>query len=117
MSAVKNTDHLNQGEGGGGTTKANGSPLSPVKDVKKQGPTGDHLSPNKPATRPTGSQYTPSDWLVPGTDKTSVRQGGTTKGHDRVSPTAGKSKSGSKDKQHPNVTVKKIGASGTYLGK
>jgi len=118
MSQVKKTGpQFDQGEGGAGKTKSNGSHLSPAKDVVKQGPTGDHKTPYKPATRPTGSHLTPSDWLVPGSDKTSVRQGGTVKGHDRVNPNAGKSKSGSKNAQHPNVKAKDGGASGTYLGK
>ena len=104
MSQVKKTGpQFDQGEGGAGSAKGNGSHLEPASDVVQQGPTGDHMTPYKPATRPTGSHLEPSDWLVPGSDKTSVRGGGTKAGHTRENTNAGKSNSGSKNAQHPNV--------------
>ena len=107
MSQVKkDRPQHKQGEGGAGKTKANGSHLDPASDVVAQGPTGDHLTPLNPSTRPTGS-HLDQGWNVPGSDKTSDKQGGTVRGHDRSNPNAGKSKSGSKDAQHPNVKTKK----------
>lgn len=126
MSNISKSPARDQGAGesaGGsdGTTKANGSHTSVAQDVTMQGTTGSHLDQSKSggavAQRKAGSHLTPSAHYVPGSDKTSDKQGGSPGGHDRVSPTAGKSKSGSKNAQHPNVTVKKIGASGTYLGR
>lgn len=115
MSQVKkNRPQHQQGVGGAPTAKGNGSQHDPMPEAKTQGPSGDHLTPNKPMTRPTGSHLEPG-WNVPGTDKTSDKQGGTVRGHSRDNPTAGKSKSGSKDSQHPNVTTKRKGASGSYL--
>ena len=121
MSNIRSQGNLDQGEGGAAKTKGNGSPTSVAKDVTKQGTTGSHLDQSKSGgalpPKSNGSNLEPSDWLVPGSDKTSVRGGGTPGGHDRISPTAGKGKSGSKDAQHPNVDAKNGGASGTYLGK
>ena len=124
MSNIRSQGNLDQGEGDGGggyRTKSNGSHLDVAKDVVMQGSTGDHLGQGRSGgantTRPSGSNLVPSDWNVPSSDGTSVRGGGTVRGHGREDVTAGKSKSGSKNAQHPNVTVKKIGASGTYLGK
>ncbi len=126
MSNIRKSDALDQGVGdsaGGsdGTTKASGSHRDVAPDVRMQGTTGSHLdqgaSGGAQAQRKTGSNLTPSDWLVPGSDSTSDKQGGTPGGHDRISPTAGKSKSGSKNAQHPNVNAKDGGASGTYLGR
>jgi len=121
MSNIKSRGNLDQGVGGAPKTKGNGKHTEPASGVKKQGTTGSRFDQSKSGgampTKANGSHLEPSDWLVPGTDKTSDKQGGTPGGHDRVSPTAGKSKSGSKDAQHPNVTVKHIGASGRYLKK
>jgi len=99
MSQVKKTGpQLDQGEGGGGATKANGSHLSPASDVANRG-TGSHLEPFNVTTRSTGSKFDNS-LNVPGSDKTSDKQGGTVKGHDRAQPAKS---SGSKFDQHPNV--------------
>jgi hypothetical protein len=103
MSQVKKTGpQFEQGPWGAGTSKPNGSHTSPAKDVVKQGPTGDHMTPLNPATDPSGSHLEPGPNL-PGADMTSVKGGGGVLGHDRANPNAGKSKSGSKDAQHPNV--------------
>ena len=107
MSNIKHSPALDQGVGesaGGsdGTTKAIGSHTEVASDVKRRGPTGDHMSPYKPSTRASGSHMEPGP-NVPGTDKSAQRGGGNVGGSDRISPTAGKSKSGSKDAQHPNV--------------
>ncbi len=98
MSQVKKTGpQFDQGEGGGGSAKANGSPLSPAGDVKNRG-TGSHLEPHNVTTRPTGSHLDPH---VPGSDMTSQRGGGTNReGSDRFK---GSKSSGSKEQQHPNV--------------
>ncbi len=100
MSQVKKTGpQFDQGEGGGGQTKANGSPLSPAGDVKNRG-TGSKLDPFNITTRPTGSKFDQGP-NVPGSDKTSQRGGGTNReGSDR---TKGSKSSGSKFDQHPNV--------------
>ncbi len=103
MSQVKKTGpQFDQGEWGAHSSKSNGSHTDPASDVKKQGPTGDHMSPYKVAQRPTGSHLDQS-WNVPGSDKTPVRGGGGVKGHSRENTNAGKSKSGSKNAQNPNV--------------
>ena len=114
MSQVKKTGPaLEQGVWGGGRTKANGSHLTPASDVTKQGPTGDHMDQyrgNAKSQKSTGSQLSAAH-QVPSSDSTSV--GGSISGHSR-NKVAGKS-SGSKNTQNPNVTVKKIGPSGSYL--
>lgn len=100
MSQVKKTGpQFDQGEWGAGKTKSNGSHLEPAGDVKKQGKTGSHLEPYNITTQPNGSHLDPGP-NVPGTDKTSVRGGGTVAGHDR---TTGSKSSGTKEQQHPNV--------------
>ncbi len=100
MSQVKKTGpQFDQGEGGGGQTKANGSPLSPAGDVKNRG-TGSHLEPFNVTTRSNGSHLDPGP-NVPGSDMTSQRGGGTNReGSDR---TKGSKSSGSPKQQHPNV--------------
>jgi hypothetical protein len=115
MSQVKKTGpQFDQGEGGAGSTKSNGSHLSPASDVVRQGPTGDHMTPLKPATRPTGNAQDGKSWNIPSSDKTAVRGGGGIGGHSR-DPVA--KRSGSKNAQNPNVNTKNRGPSGTYLGK
>ena len=101
MSGIANKDATSQGPWGGGKSKNNGSHRDVAKDVRKRGPSGDHLSPYKPATRPNGDHLSPGPNL-PGSDKTAQRGGGGVRGADRVNPNAGKSKSGSKNAQHPN---------------
>ena len=96
MSQVKTSGpQFDQGEGGGGSTKSNGSPLDPAKDWKKRGPTGAPEAPYKPGTRSTSVGTD-----VPAGPKTSVRGGGGIGGHSR--DPAAKS-SGSDKAQHPNV--------------
>ena len=103
MSQVKKTGpQFDQGEGRARNPKANGSHMEVAGDVKRRGPTGSHLDPYKVAQRPTGSHLDQS-WNVPGSDKTAVRGGGSVAGHSREDTNAGKSKSGSKNAQHPNV--------------
>ncbi len=95
MSQVKTSGpQFDQGEGGGGSTKSNGSPLSPAKDVVK-GPSGSPTDQYPISTRPTtvGAD-------VPAGPKTAVRGGGGIGGHSR--DPAAKS-SGSDKAQHPNV--------------
>lgn len=102
--AKDNKAQYQQGEGRAHSSKSVGSHTDPT------GPTGagsskasgDHLAQGEGgarSTRPGGSNTTPHPAL---TDQTSVRGGGTRRGHDRTNPTAGKSKSGSKFSQHPN---------------
>ena len=96
MSQVKkNGPQFDQGAGGGGLTKANGSPLDPAKDWKKQGKTGDPKAPFRPSTRPTSEGAD-----VPAGPKTSDRGGGGIGGHSRD---PGPKSSGSDKAQHPNV--------------
>ena len=96
MSQVQTTGpQFDQGEGRAGSTKSNGSHLSPAKDVVKQGPTGAPEAPYKPGTRSTSVGTD-----VPAGPKTSVRGGGGIGGHSR--DPAAKS-SGSDKAQHPNV--------------
>ncbi len=117
MSQVKKSAvYLDQGEGGGGRTKANGSHTTPASDVTKRGPTGSPTDQYRGFRGPkaNGSQYVGGN-NVPSSDLTSVRGGGGINGHSR-NKVAGKS-SGSKNAQNPNVNAKDGGASGTYLGK
>ena len=112
-------EHLNQGSGdggGGSRTRTTGSQTKQgPTGTGTKGPSGDHLSSNFVKPRANGSPYVGGP-NVPGSDKTNERSGGGLKGHDRIDPTLGKH-DGTNLRQHPNVTVKKIGASGTYLGK
>ncbi len=100
MSQVKKTGpQFDQGEGGGGSTKASGSHLEPAGDVKSQGPTGSHLEPYNITTRSNGSHLDPGP-NVPGANSSSTRGGGSVSGHpDQM----GSKSSGSKEQQHPNV--------------
>ncbi len=118
MSQVKKTGpQFDQGGWGAGSTKANGSHLTPASDVTKQGPTG---SPNeqyrgfKTRSSAGGAATGAPVKNVPSSPQTAVRGGGGINGHSR--DPAPKS-SGSKNQQHPNVNAKNGGASGTYLGK
>jgi hypothetical protein len=96
MSQVKKTGpQFDQGEGGAGSTKGNGSHREVAGDVKRRGPTGDPKSPLNPAQRPT--TVGPS---VPKGPQTAVRGGGGIDGHSR-DPVA--KRSGSKNEQNPNV--------------
>lgn len=106
MAKLAHTDHLNQGEGRAVRTRKNGSHLDPASSTGafKQKSSGSHLDQGEGGAKPRaanagGSHLTPHPAL---SDKTSVRGGGTRRGHDRTNPTAGKSKSGSKFSQHPN---------------
>ncbi len=101
MSQVKKTGpQFDQGEGGGGATKASGSHTEPAGDVKRRGSTGAKLAPHNITTRATGSKFDQGP-NVPGSDQTAQRGGGTNReGSDR---TKGSKSSGSKFDQHPNV--------------
>lgn len=104
MSFAHN-DHLKQGEGRSRSSKSSGS-------HREQGPTGagrskssgSHMDQGEGrarSSRASGS-HLDSGPNVPGSDSTAVRGGGGRHGHDRTNPSAGKSKSGSKNAQHPN---------------
>lgn len=111
-------NNLEQGEGGVTRKKASGSHLDPTGEggVKRtQGPTdskkGGKISPVVPANRGlSGSHLSPHPKA---TDKTTERGGGTVKGHDRISPTAGKS--GSASEQHPSLQGRRKQPVANYL--
>lgn len=101
---AKDKAQYQQGEGRAHSSKSSGSHTDPTgpTGANKSKASGDHLAQGEGgarSTRPGGSNTTPHPAL---TDMTSVRGGGTKRGHDRTNPTAGKSKSGSKFAQHPN---------------
>ena len=97
-SALAHTDHLEQGEGGAGKTRNNGSHLDPsgsAEGAVRKGPSiaakGGAIPANVPGPKNvSGSHLTPHPAE---TDKTADRQGGTVRGHDRVNPNAGKAHS------------------------
>ena len=101
MSQVKKTGpQFDQGEGGGGATKASGSHTEPAGDVSMRGKTGSKFLSFNITTRSTGSKFDQGP-NVSGSDSTSQRGGGTNReGSDR---TKGSKSSGSKFQQHPNV--------------
>ena len=101
MSNMKSGPQFEQGEGRARSSKRSGSHLDQgTHGAKKKGPSGSHLLPEFTITdKSGGSHLDPHPAL---TDKTSVRGGGGVTGHDRTNPNAGKSKSGSKNAQHPN---------------
>lgn len=103
-----NTDHLKQGEGRSRKTRKSGSHTAqgPWGASKKKA-SGSHLQQGEGGAKPrgdSGSHLTPHPAL---TDKTSDKQGGTKRGHDRTNPNAGKRKAGNHLAQHPNVKTKK----------
>ncbi len=114
MSQIKKRPNQDQGPWSAWATKKAGSHRDPQKEAKVQGPSGSKNDPYKPGTKANGSHLDPGPNL-PGSDKTAQRGGGGVKGADRINPKAGKSKSGSKNAQHPNVDKKNGGASGSYL--
>ncbi len=95
---MANTQHLDQGEGGGGRSKKSGSHLDATGEGgAKQGPgpktsaKGGAISANvKGPKNISGSHLVPQPAE---TDKTADKQGGTVRGHDRVNPNAGKAHS------------------------
>jgi len=107
MPKYAHEDHLKQGEGRAIGAKGSGSHLDPKGEGRLRGgrkASGSHLDQGEGGAKPRaansgGSHLEPHPAL---SDKTSVRGGGTRRGHDRTNPNAGKSKSGSKFAQHPN---------------
>jgi hypothetical protein len=103
MSQIKDRGQYSQGEGGAGKKKSNGSKFDQYKGFGA-GPSGSKDTPYKPATKSSGSK----DSADVSADLSGTgRGGGTIKGHSRDNPAAGKSKSGSKFTQHPNVKTRK----------
>lgn len=88
-------------------TKKSGDHLSPTGEGgAKKGPSISQRGGSIPANV-KGSSRGSSDHLTPQRSdvagpRTPQRGGHDRVGHDRVNPTAGKAKSGSKDAQHPN---------------
>lgn len=100
MSNLKSGPQFAQGEGRARSSKRSGSHLDQgTHGARSKGPSGSHLLPDFTITDTGGSHLDPHPAL---TDKTSDRGGGGRIGHDRTNPVAGKSKSGSKNAQHPN---------------
>lgn len=103
--------NLDQGEGGARRQKSSGDHQAQGEGGAKKGPSISQRGGEIPPVVPKGSSRTgdhltpPAPWVSG--PRTADRQGGTVRGHDRTSPVAGKSKSGSKDAQHPNVRTKK----------
>lgn len=112
MGTIAHTDHLEQGEGRAIGQKSSGSHLDPTGEGRVsagQKASGSHLDQGEgraTATKSSGSHLEPGP-NVPGTDMTSVRGGGTPRGHDRTNPNAGKGKAGNKFEQHPNNKLSK----------
>ena len=80
-----------QGEGGAGRSRPTTSKRGGMIDANVKG-----------STRGSRDNTTPVRAHVAG-PRTAERGGHNRVGHDRVNPSAGKSKSGSKSAQHPNV--------------
>ena len=97
-SQLANTDHLEQGPGGAGKTRSNGSHLDPAGSAEgavRAGPSiaakGGAIPANvQGPTNVSGTHLTPHPAE---TDKTADRQGGTIRGHSRDNPNAGKAHS------------------------
>jgi hypothetical protein len=108
MAQIKDRGQYAQGEGRAHSKKSSGSHLDPQGEgrINGTGPSGSHLTTPHTQSKQSGSHLDVGP-NVPGTDKTAVRGGGTVRGHDRTNPNAGKSKSGSKNAQHPNNTKTK----------
>lgn len=100
--------HLEQGEGGARSTKRSGSHLDDKGEGRISGQRkgtskrGGMIDANvKVSRRGNGDHLTPQRSSVRAT-KTPERGGHSKTGHDFTNPSAGKRKSGSKMKQHPN---------------
>ena len=110
MSQVKTTGpQLDQGPWGAGNRKANGSHLSPAKDVVKRGPTGSHMdqyrgnrSRSSAGGAATGNPVKMAGPVQGRPERTAVRGGGGLAGHSRNKVNA--RASGSPTAQNPNVT-------------
>jgi hypothetical protein len=101
MSKIGKGPNLNQGEGGA-RRGSSGSHLEQGKTgAFKKGPSGSHLTPNVTTRKSSGSHLDQQPSNKHG--KHAAERGGHSRtGYDHSNPTAGKSKSGSKFKQHPN---------------
>ncbi len=106
MSQVKTTGpQFDQGEGGAGSSKGNGSHLVPASDVTTKGPTGssmDQYRGFKHRSSAGGRATNAPKKNVPSSDRTAVRGGGGINGHSRNKLNA--RASGSSTAQNPNVT-------------
>ncbi len=106
MSEIGKGSYLEQGEGGARRMKSSGSHLDQGEGGARRGKSISQRGGEIPAVVPKGSSRSGDHLNPPGpwvrADRTADRQGGTVRGHDRTSPSAGKSKSGSKFAQHPN---------------
>lgn len=104
MGKETNKDRFKQGGWGAKSTRKAGSQLDQGEGrAKSTRSAGSHLDQGEGRAKATdtgGSHLDPHPAL---TDKTADKQGGTIRGHDRVNPNAGKSKSGSKFDQHPSL--------------
>lgn len=103
------TDNLKQGEGGATRSRRSGSPRDQGEGgARSKGPSipqkGGMIPANVPPGRKGGSHLQPHPAR---TNKTAERGGGTIFGHDRVNPSAGKSKSGDHMSQHPSLQGRK----------
>lgn len=107
--SIANKDATDQGPGGsGGKTRPTGSPrdVGPANGFPTPKSNGSHMEPNKannvPTPKANSASHNAHREPAPGLthEGTSVRGGGTTKGHTRD---PGPKSSGSKNQQHPNV--------------
>ena len=102
----KNRPNLKQGEGGGAATGSSGNHLDATgrEGGARRGSSGSKFDQGEGGAKPRGDSGSHLEVgpNVPGSNRDPHRGGHSRQGYDHANPTAGKSKSGSKFKQHPS---------------